>query len=207
MSTDGNLYQNLILAAQGQLDAEGVLPGSADELARLAGVSADEVRSLFGSSDALREGLIYQAVELLNDALRRGVLQSGSDNPHDQLRSLARSYSAWAAANPGLFRLIAQGLNEPLAGDSTLYRFTTSMRDLFERKLKQMRNLGILGEDADIAPILLIMHCVMKGANALILTRDHDPWYADDPRSGPEMTVEMFDHFLNGLIQANAPRR
>lgn len=206
MSDGGNLYQRLVLLALAKLEADGTLPSSIAELAQSADITTEVARSIFATPEALREGLIYHGVILLNDELRRGVVASGSDSPDDQLRCLARSYSEWAGRNSALFRLFVEGLSQPMSENSTLYRFSMSMRDLFERKLNEMREIGLMRADTDLAPIMLVIHCVMKGANAIFMTREHDPWIKDDPRSTPRMATEMFDYFIDCMIVVNAPR-
>ncbi|MDS9468263.1 hypothetical protein RGQ15_11865 [Paracoccus sp. MBLB3053] len=200
MPERGNIYQKLILAAQATLDATGALPDSLEDLAELSDLDVETVSQVFTSVDELRDGLIYQGVALLNDELRRGVIESGSDSPERQLRSLGRSYALWAEANPGLFRLIVEGLNQPIDEDSTLCRFTMAMRDLFERKLHEMRDRGLLPRETDIAPIMMVIHCIVRGANAIFLTRAFDPWTVNDPRPTSQIVCEMFDFFLDNLL-------
>ncbi|WP_134681375.1 TetR/AcrR family transcriptional regulator [Paracoccus ravus] len=199
------MYQQLIIAAQNLLVSQGRMPGSLAELAHLAEVSEEDVLQNFDSLAALREGLIYQGVALLNDRLKRGVLDADSTNPDVQLRALARSYAEWADENPALFQLLAQGLNMPLVPGSTLFRFTISMRDLFERKLKEMLGDGLLRPETDIAAIMLLLHCLVRGANDVITLRPHDPWLQGDPRPSPAIAGELFDYFLDSMLAANAP--
>ena len=200
MPGEGNLYQTLIEAALARLEATGSMPATLAELAELAEVPLEDVSGIFGSLQNLREGLIYQGIALLNDSLRQGVVHSGSVKPDAQLRSLARSYAIWASHNPALFRVIVDGLNRPMAEGSTLYRFTMSMRDLFERKLREMRDLGLIRHEADLAPILLVILCVVKGANVLLLNRKTEPWLSDDPRPVVQIADEMFGYLIDNLL-------
>lgn len=205
MPSRGNIYQKLILAAQHKLGVQGTLPDSLAELAEMAEIDEAEVLNIFNSIDDLREGLIYQGVVLLNDELRHGVLDSGIEKPDAQLRSLGHSYTEWAIGNPALFGLIVEGLNRPMAPDSTLHRYTTSMRDLFHRKLVEMRDLGLLRPDSDIDAILILLHCLIKGANTVFVSRASDPWIKDDPRPTQRIATDMFNHFLDMVMAANAP--
>jgi|GEM_PF-1512030 len=205
MTDRGNIYQKLILIAKDKLDEQGTLPRSLAELAALADIEEAEVQNNFTSIDDLREGLFYQAVVLLNDELRRGVLDAGIESPDAQLRSLARSYAKWADGNPALFRLLVEGLNGPVEPDSTLYRFTISMRDLIARKLNEMRDLGQLRKDTDIPAILILLHCLIKGAGSVLASRDRDPWIKEDPRPTQQIAWEMFDYCLDSLLASNAP--
>lgn len=199
MSDHANLYQRLIEAARDTLDATGRLPASLDELAARTGADPAAVAGCFASTAALREGVIWHATTLLNDALRRGVIESGGQSPDAQLRALVHSYAEWADRNPALFRLIAHGLSGPLETDSTLYRFGLSMRDLFARKLNQMRELGMIRDDCRIESLLLLVHCTVAGANMLFAGRDTDPWLRDDPRPSPMLAAEIFDTLLRTL--------
>jgi len=205
MTDRGNIYQKLILIAKDKLDEQGALPRSLAELAALADIEEAEVQNNFTSIDDLREGLFYQAVVLLNDELRRGVLDAGIESPDAQLRSLARSYAKWADGNPALFRLLIEGLNGPVEPDSTLYRFTISMRDLIARKLNEMRDLGQLRKDTDIPAILILLHCLIKGAGSILASRDRDPWIKEDPRPTQQIAWEMFDYCLDSVLASNAP--
>lgn len=206
MPGEGNLYQTLIEAALARLEATGSMPGTLAELAELAEVPLEDVSGIFGSLQNLREGLIYQGIALLNDSLRQGVVHSGSVKPDAQLRSLARSYAIWASRNPALFRVIVDGMNRPMPEGSTLYRFTMSMRDLFERKLREMRDLGLIRHEADLAAILLVILCVVKGANVLLLNRKSEPWLRDDPRPVAQIADEMFGYLIDNLLITGSAR-
>ena len=131
MKSRGNIYQNLIFAAQDYLDSNGELPANCAELAQFAGATEEEFSTLFNSSEDLREGVIYHAVTLLNDAVRAGVVAANTSDPIVQLHAIADSYLGWAESNPGLFRLLVTGLNGPIEPDSALHRYTSSMRDLY----------------------------------------------------------------------------
>lgn len=205
MSDHANLYQKLIEAARDTLDATGQLPDSLEVLAARTGADPASVRACFASVAALREGVIWHATTLLNDAVRRGVIESGGQSPDAQLRALVYSYADWADRNPALFRLIAHGLTGPLETDSTLYRFGLSMRELFERKLKQMRDLGMIRDDCAMESLLLLVHCTVAGANMLFATRDSDPWLRDDPRPSPLLAADIFDTLLRTLAVPQAP--
>jgi hypothetical protein len=206
MEGRGNLYQTLIFAAKDWLDEAGTIPADLGEFARTLGMAEDEVRSLFASPEDLLEGVIYHAVTLLNDALREGAVSSITDDPIVQLRAIANSYLCWAERNPALFRLLVAGLNEPLQQDSTLHRFTLSMRDLYHRKLSEAKRLGILAEDTDIDLATVMLHCVAKGGNMILLTRETDPWFAGNPRSSVELANGIFQKFMDDMVSANAPR-
>lgn len=206
MNSRGNIYQNLIFAAQAHLDRTGALPADLAEFSRLTRTPEDEIRDLFGSVDELLEGLIYHAVTLLNDALREGAISCSSSDPFVQLHAIADSYLGWAEANPALFRLLVTGLNGPIQPGSTLHRYTSSMRDLYHRKLIEARRLGLLAEDTDIEVAMMMLHCIVKGGNMMFLTRATDPWFADDSRSTVELAKSIFSQFMDNMLRANAPR-
>ncbi|UXU80443.1 WHG domain-containing protein [Paracoccus sp. SMMA_5_TC] len=127
MESRGNIYQTLILAAQSHLEEKGYIPEDLDDFAARCSLAADEILAVFPSTSDLREGLIYQAVTLLNDALRDGVIHAASDDPLVQLRAIGHAYLKWAEANPALFRMLVTALNGPIEPDSTLHRYTSSM--------------------------------------------------------------------------------
>lgn len=206
MESRGNIYQNLIFAAQDYLDRTGALPDDLSEFARITKIPEAEIRALFSSTEELHEGLIYHAVTLLNDALREGAVASATSNPFVQLHAIANSYLGWAEENPALFRLLVTGLNGPIKPDSTLHRYTRSMRDLYHRKLVEARRLGLLAEDTDIEVVTMMLHCIVKGGNMIFLTRATDPWFADDPRSTVDLAKSIFSQFMDNMIRANAPR-
>lgn len=197
----GNLYQSVIFAAQQTLDATGELPTTPSALAALSGLDATQISSIFRTTADIYEALLYHATTLLNDALRQGVIDAATDDPVKQMLSIGHSYLAWAEKNPALFRLIANGLNGEIRPDSTLHRFTISMRDLYRRKLTEMQRLGILPPDTDIELAMLTLHCLVKGGNMMFLTRKTDPWFAEDPRSTAEIAEEIFVEFLDNLTE------
>lgn len=206
MPDQGNLYQKLILTAKSALDAGRGLPDSISALAALAEVKEQDALTCFKSIDDLRHGLVYHSVVLLNDALRRGMINAPTERPDEQLRSLARSYGEWGEANPSLFRLLVDGLNSPFPDDGVLHRFTMSMRDLFQRKLNEMRDIGLLAQDTDIARLILMLHCFAKGANIVLLTRGSDPWLREDQLTRPYVAADIFDDFLDCVLETNAPK-
>ncbi|RCW88823.1 hypothetical protein [Paracoccus lutimaris] len=195
----GNAYQSIIFAAQQALDETGELPRTNAALAALSGLDEAQVSNIFRTKADIYEGLLYQATTLLNDALRQGVIDSATDDPVKQMLSIGRSYLSWADHNPVLFRLIANGLNGEIRPDSTLHRFTISMRDLYRRKLTEMQRLGILSPDTDIELAMLTLHCLVKGGNMMFLTRATDPWFSDDSRPTAEIAERIFIEFLDSL--------
>ena len=197
----GNVYQSVIFAAQQSLDATGELPTTPSALAAQSGLDETQISSIFRTTADIYEGLLYHATTLLNDALRQGVIDAATDDPVRQMLSIGRSYLAWAEHNPALFRLIANGLNKEIPPDSTLHRFTISMRDLYRRKLTEMQRLGILSPETDIELTMLTLHCLVKGGNMMFLTRGTDPWFADDPRSTAEIAERIFVEFLDSLTK------
>lgn len=206
MQNQGNLYQTLIKAAKSLIVDKRKLPDSLDEFAVLVRVDQAEVKETFPTIADLREALIYDGVTLLNDALRQGLIDSDPRSPDAQLRSLARSYGNWAQENPALFSLVIQGLAGEMAPDSTLYRFTTSIRELFERKLNEMKSLGVLRQDTDITRIMLALHCLLRGANLIFIGRHTDPWLQGDTRPSGNIAEAVFDEFMNGVLAAHGPR-
>ncbi|AWX94119.1 hypothetical protein DPM13_17550 [Paracoccus mutanolyticus] len=204
MASQGNLYQTLVMAAKEHLDRTGRLPDSVAALASLAKVDLKDAQQIFASPQAIYDGLIYQGVILLNDALREGVLETDSQDPVSQLRALAEGYGEWAERNPALFRLLSEGLNQPMAEDGTLHRYTLSMRELFLRKLTEMRDLAS-GQGHGPEDLLLVLHALVKGANTLFTTRSFDPWLHGDSRSSRLLTRIVFDEFINGILRSHAP--
>ncbi|WP_199262429.1 hypothetical protein [Paracoccus binzhouensis] len=207
MESRGNLYQRLIFAAQEYLGRHGRLPADLAEFAAFAEIDEDELREIFHSPEDLREGVIYHGVTLLNDALREGAVSSTTSDPIVQLRAIAHSYLGWADSNPALFRLLVTALNGPIRPDSTLHRYTSSMRDLYHRKLAEAQRIGILAEDTDIELATMMLHCLVKGGNMIFLTRATDPWFAEDDRSTVDLAEKIFGMFMDNLVQANAPDR
>lgn len=205
MQGGGNLYQTVIFAVQKFLDETGRLPSDLAELALTAGIDEAEIRVMFTSTGALHEGLIYHAVTLMNDALREGVIATATNDPIAQLHSIAHSYVIWAHENPALFRLLVTALNGPIQPDSTLHRHTSSMRNLYRRKLTEAQTLGILSRDTDIDITTMMLHCLVRGGNMMFLTRATDPWFADDPRSTAELVEKIFVEFMRNLVRANRP--
>lgn len=205
MEGRGNIYQGLIFAAQDYLEGNGRLPDDPAELAGYGKASAQEIRNIFQSREDLCEGLVYHAVTLLNDALREGVIGANTSDPIEQLHSIAHSYLAWAEANPTLFKLLVDGLCGPIRPDSALHRYTSSMRDLYHRKLTEAQQLGILSEDADIELSTMMLHCLVKGGNMMFLTRSTDPWFDGDARSTRDLAESIFAEFMRNLLRANAP--
>ena len=201
MQGGGNLYQSVIFAVQKFLDDNGHLPADLAELASAAGIDEAGMRVMFSSTEALHEGMIYHAVTLLNDALRAGVIAAATDDPIAQLHSIAHSYVTWAGDNPALFRLFVSAMNGTIQPDSTLHRHTSSMRDLYHRKLTEAQRLGILSADTDIDISMMMLHCLVKGGNMMFLTRKTDPWFSDDPRSTAEIAERIFVEFLDGLTE------
>lgn len=201
----GSIYQTVIFAVQRFLDEKDRFPADHAELAAAAHIPEDEIRGMFSSIDALREGLIYHAVTLLNDALRQGVIAAAESDPIAQLHSIAHSYLSWARDNPALFRFLVTSLNGPIEADSTLQRYTSSMRDLYHRKLTEAQSLGILSPDTDIEISTMMLHCLVKGGNMMFLTRGTDPWFANDPRSTLDLSERIFAEFMRNLVRANAP--
>ncbi|WJS85874.1 hypothetical protein [Paracoccus sp. TOH] len=207
MESRGNVYQRLIFAAQDYLGRNGQLPADLAEFAQFAGIGEDEVGDVFQSPEDLHEGMIYHGVTLLNDALRAGAVSSTTSDPIVQLRAIAHGYLVWADRNPALFRLLVAALNGPIKPDSTLHRYTSSMRDLYRRKLVEAQRLGILAEETDIELATMMLHCLVKGGNMIFMTRATDPWFAQDDRSTPELAERIFGMFMDNLVQANAPAR
>lgn len=182
------------------------MPTDRAEFAQFAGTSEAEIGNLFGSTEELREGVMYHAVTLLNDALRAGAVGSSTSDPITQLHAIADSYLAWAENNPGLFRLLVTGLNGPIEPDSALHRYTSSMRDLYHRKLVEAKRLGILSEHTDIEVATMMLHCIVKGGNMMFLTRATDPWFAGDSRSTVDLAKSIFSQFMDNMVRANAPQ-
>ena len=201
----GNVYQSVIFAAQQTLDATGKLPNTPAALAALSGLDETQISSIFRTTADIYEGLLYHATTLLNDALHQGVIDAATDDPVKQMLSIGRSYLSWADHNPVLFRLIANGLNGEIRPDSTLHRFTISMRDLYRRKLTEMQRLGILSADTDIEISTMMLHCLVKGGNMMFLTRNTDPWFEHDDRSTIALAENIFTEFLRNLVRANRP--
>lgn len=206
MSDLGNRYQHLIRTAKACLVERGALPDSLDSLADLAGLDIQGVSASFKSVEELREGLIYDSVVLLNDALRQGIIDSDPKSPDAQLRSLARSYGDWAEQNPAQFAMLAEGLAAEIEPDTALYRFTLSIRDLFKRKLQEMIDLGILAEGTDIDRIVLLLHCVIRGGNSVFIGRATDLWMKGDTRSHGSVARDVFDQVMDGVIALHGKR-
>ena len=174
----------------------------------LDGIKPDR-RGIFPAGLAILEAIFdacdIQRMSHSEGALREGVLETDSQDPVSQLRALAEGYGEWAERNPALFRLLSEGLNQPKAEDGTLHRYTLSMRELFLRKLTEMRDLGILAKDTDLNDLLLVLHALVKGANTLFTTRSFDPWLHGDSRSSRLLTRIVFDEFINGILRSHAP--
>lgn len=205
MEGRGNVYQNLIFAAQKALEETGELPVTPDALAQSSGISEKDIRSTFETAEDLHEGLLYQAVVLLNDAVRQSVINANTPDPLQQLRAIGDGYLTWAEQNPALFRLVVNGLNGEIKPDSTLHRFTVSIRDLYHRKFSEMQRLGQLAPDTDIEIMTMMLHCLTKGGNMMFLTRDTDPWFEGDSRSTVVLAEKIFDEFLRNIVTANQP--
>lgn len=199
MNHRGNLYQKLIIIAQKALEESGEIPSSAEELAQISGIDVTGIKNAFPSREDMREGLLYQATVLLDDALRAGVTEAATSDPAMQMLAIGRSYLNWAENNPALFRLLVTALNGEIKPDSILHRFSIAMRDLYQRKLTEMKRLGILPPDTDIELAMLTLHCLVKGGNMLFLTRHTDPWYEDERRSTAEIAEQIFVQFLKDL--------
>lgn len=200
MSDPGNQYQNLIKTAKACLVKQGALPESLKDLADMAGLGVDQVQTSFATVEDLREGLIYDSVVLLNDALRQGIIESDPKSPDAQLRALAYSYGDWAEKNPAQFALLTEGLIGKIVPDSTLHRFTLSIRDLYKRKLQEMIDVGILAEGTDIDGIILMMHCLIRGGNSVFIGRVNDLWVAGDERSNGQLAQDVFNQFMDAMI-------
>ncbi|MFC3528341.1 hypothetical protein ACFOMH_09140 [Paracoccus mangrovi] len=205
MESRGNVYQNLIFAAQKALDETGELPSIPAQLSQLSGIDETDIGNIFRSDRQLHEALLYHAVTLLNDAVRQSVINANSSDPLKQLRAIGHGYLCWAENNPTLFRLVVDGLNGEITPESTLYRFTVSMRDLYRRKLTEMQRLGILSADTDIEISTMMLHCLVKGGNMMFLTRNTDPWFEHDDRSTIALAENIFTEFLRNLVRANRP--
>lgn len=205
MESRGNVYQNLIFAAQKALDETGELPSIPAQLSQLSGIDETDIGNIFRSDRQLHEALLYHAVTLLNDAVRQSVINANSSDPLKQLRAIGYGYLCWAENNPTLFRLVVDGLNGEITPESTLYRFTVSMRDLYRRKLTEMQRLGILSADTDIEISTMMLHCLVKGGNMMFLTRNTDPWFEHDDRSTIALAENIFTEFLRNLVRANRP--
>ncbi|WP_374425406.1 hypothetical protein [Paracoccus sp. (in: a-proteobacteria)] len=205
MESWGNVYQNLIFAAQKALDETGELPSIPAQLSQLSGIDETDIGNIFRSDRQLHEALLYHAVTLLNDAVRQSVINANSSDPLKQLRAIGHGYLCWAENNPTLFRLVVDGLNGEITPESTLYRFTVSMRDLYRRKLTEMQRLGILSADTDIEISTMMLHCLVKGGNMMFLTRNTDPWFEHDDRSTIALAENIFTEFLRNLVRANRP--
>lgn len=206
MPDQGNIYQKLIFAAKGLLDRGEDFPSDMRDVAALACVDADAAQLCFPTMEDLHEGLLYHAVVLLNDAMRKGMVNAVSKRPDMQLRSLARSYSDWASDNPALFRLLIQGLNGAVPDDSALYRFTMSMRDLFLRKFQEMCDLGMLDPKTDLPRLILVLHCLVRGGNMVLMDGNTDPWLRQDARASGLMVADIFNDFMDCIMAAHAPR-
>ncbi len=133
------------------------------------------------------------------------MINANSSDPLKQLRAIGHGYLCWAENNPTLFRLVVDGLNGEITPESTLYRFTVSMRDLYRRKLTEMQRLGILSADTDIEISTMMLHCLVKGGNMMFLTRNTDPWFEHDDRSTIALAENIFTEFLRNLVRANRP--
>ena len=205
MESRGNVYQNLIFAAQKALDETGELPSIPAQLSQLSGIDETDIGNIFRSDRQLHEALLYHAVTLLNDAVRQSVINANSSDPLKQLRAIGHGYLCWAENNPTLFRLVVDGLNGEITPESTLYRFTVSMRDLYRRKLTEMQRLGILSADTDIEISTMMLHCLVKGGTMMFLTRNTDPWFEHDDRSTIALAENIFTEFLRNLVRANRP--
>ena len=205
MESRGNVYQNLIFAAQKALDETGELPSIPAQLSQLSGIDETDIGNIFRSDRQLHEALLYHAVTLLNDAVRQSVINANSSDPLKQLRAIGHGYLCWAENNPTLFRLVVDGLNGEITPESTLYRFTVSMRDLYRRKLTEMQRLGILSADTDIEISTMMLHCLVKGGNMMFLTRNTDPWFEHDDPSTIALAENIFTEFLRNLVRANRP--
>lgn len=205
MESRGNVYQNLIFAAQKALDETGELPSIPAQLSQLSGIDETDIGNIFRSDRQLHEALLYHAVTLLNDAVRQSVINANSSDPLKQLRAIGHGYLCWAENNPTLFRLVVDGLNGEITPESTLYRFTVSMRDLYRRKLTEMQRLGILSADTDIEISTMMLHCLVKGGNMMFLTRNTDPWFEHDDHSTIALAENIFTEFLRNLVRANRP--
>ncbi|WP_347266575.1 hypothetical protein [Paracoccus sp. (in: a-proteobacteria)] len=203
MSGGGSVYQTVIFSVQKTLDETGQFPEEIADIAAVTGIAEKDIRALFGTKAALHEAMIYQAVTLLNDSLRAGVIASPSDDPITQLHSIAHSYVIWAQDNPGLFRLLVTALNGQIEPDSTLHRYTTSMRDLYHRKFAEAQARGILAPDMDIEITMMMLHCLTKGGNMMFLTRNTDPWFDGDTRPTAELAERIFVQFMQNLVRAN----
>lgn len=106
MESRGNVYQNLIFAAQKALDETGELPSIPAQLSQLSGIDETDIGNIFRSDRQLHEALLYHAVTLLNDAVRQSVINANSSDPLKQLRAIGHGYLCWAENNPTLFRLV-----------------------------------------------------------------------------------------------------
>lgn len=205
MTERGNIYQSLIATGQQSLKENGALPSSLAQLSQSSGIAEKDVRDNFASIDDLRDGLIYQGIVLLNDALRMATVSSDPKDPVAQLRALAKSYGLWAESNPDLFHLIVTQLNGPVPKCTPLYRFSISMRDLFERKFAEMKQIGILDPNADLGPVMRMLHCLLKGTNTILTSHDKDPWFDGEQSPASTMIESVFNEFMRSVIAVHKP--
>jgi AcrR family transcriptional regulator len=110
----GNVRDGLIEAAERLLKDEGLAALSLRRVAREVGVAPSAVYNHFRNREALLVAVAADGYHQL-EALEQKTY-SGTNDPEQQLRSLARAYLHFAARNPDLYRLM---FSQELAGHRT----------------------------------------------------------------------------------------
>lgn len=100
----GNVYEDLIQAAEKVLQEEGLAALSVRRVAREIGIVPSAVYNHFKGREELLAAVAadgYHFMELLADKI-----ESASSDPADRVLQLARDYLVFAAENPNLYRLM-----------------------------------------------------------------------------------------------------
>ena len=114
----GNLRAKLIEATAELIETHGPDGFSVAQAARAAGVSSAAPYRHFSDRDALMRAVSLDTIHRMRDAMRAASLSEDKRSP-ERIVALGRCYCDFAAAEPGLFRMMF-GLTEGHADDEGL---------------------------------------------------------------------------------------
>ena len=190
----GTLREAAIAAAALEVDARGHVAFSLERVAKRLGVTPAALYRHFRNRDALLREVIWTAFERFVERLDAAATAPADD----VIFSVGRAYIAFAAENPGWFRLQFSRAGRPLSDRQA--RARPLYGEALEREIA-----SLFRDDPDAAQRwYLALWAVLHGAAAMCVEQVLPPLTTDAARIAA--AEQQLTTFLTGM-RAAAPRR
>ena len=194
----GDLVQALLAAVRVLVERDGADRMSVNQACRMAGVSTAAPYKHFADRNDILRALCHEGFEELHRALLDA--HGAVDGPGaPRVAAIGKSYVAFAAANPGLFRVMfamKRELSDPSDADYGL-----EARECFQVVISDVAEAaGLPADSAPAKQLAIMLWSFVHGVSTLLIDGDYEV------TETPVNTDAMVDAAAVGLLQGGPPQ-